>query len=420
MTVRENLRTASDSRDTRAYVTDLVAPRRVPLGAGAVAAVAEFGLERDLDEVPEELPYGRRRLVAIARAVATTPSLLLLDEPAAGLDEQESAELGRLVRRLAVEWGMGVLMIEHDVSLVMDICDRIAVLDFGRLIAEGTPEDVRSDASVIGAYLGTDEAEAAEPARVPAAVASGDGETADDPDAPRFATTAEPLVRATKLSAGYGDLAAVRDLDLEVRPGEVVALLGPNGAGKTTTLLTLAGELAPIAGEVQCFGSDRQRPLYRRVRQGLGFVPEERSVIMSLSAGANLRLGRGDRDEALRLFPELEPLLRRRAGLCSGGEQQILTLARALAAEPRLLMADELSLGLAPMVVQRLLAAVRRAAERGVGVLLVEQHARQALDFADRVYVMRHGRVELEGAAADLAADFDEIERAYLTGVTRG
>ncbi|MCZ7531584.1 MAG: ATP-binding cassette domain-containing protein [Acidimicrobiia bacterium] len=406
MTVRENLRTASDARDFRAYLTDLVAPGHEPLGAGAVAAVREFGLEAVLEENPDELPFGVRRQVAIARTVATMPSVLLLDEPAAGLDEHESAELGRLVRRLADDWGMAVLLIEHDVSLVMDICDRVSVLDFGRKIAEGTPAEVLDEDAVIAAYLGVDDEHRA----------VGGAGVRVEPAVPR-SVVGEPLVRATALSAGYDDLAAVRDLDLEVRPGEVVALLGPNGAGKSTTMLTLAGELAPLSGEVTWRGEATNAPLHRRVRQGLGFVPEDRSVFMSLSVGANLRLGRGDRQTALEMFPELEPLLRRRAGLCSGGEQQILTLARALAAEPRLLLADELSLGLAPKVVRRLLRAVREAADRGIGVLLVEQHAREALEFADRAYVLHHGRLAVGGEAADLVKDFDAIERAYLSGI---
>jgi sulfate-transporting ATPase len=154
LTVRENLLAAADPRDRAAYVTDLVWPGYPPLPATVVAAVEELQLQPLLDRRAEDLSYGQRRLVAIARAVASNPSVLLLDEPAAGLDETESAELGRLIRRLADEWGMGVLLIEHDVALVLDNADRVVVLDFGRKIAEGTPAEIRNDPGVRKAYLG--------------------------------------------------------------------------------------------------------------------------------------------------------------------------------------------------------------------------------------------------------------------------
>jgi branched-chain amino acid transport system ATP-binding protein len=226
------------------------------------------------------------------------------------------------------------------------------------------------------------------------------------------------LVEARGLDAGYGGVPAVRGLDLRVGSGEIVALLGPNGAGKTTTLLTLAGALKPISGTICIEGRPTTSSLHRRAKLGVSIVTEERSVFMGLTTMANLRLGRGDPERALALFPELQPLLHRKAGQLSGGEQQILTLARALAAEPKVLLADELSLGLAPLVVQRLLRAVREAADRGVGVLLVEQHAQEALKLADRAYVLRRGRVELSGRAADLLGRLGDIERTYLAGPT--
>jgi len=226
------------------------------------------------------------------------------------------------------------------------------------------------------------------------------------------------LLEARGMSAGYGALAAVRNLDLHVRTGEVVALLGANGAGKTTTILTLAGELQPMAGEVRWLGAPATGPLYRRARAGLGLVTEERSVFAKLTARENLSLGEGGVDRAVGLFPEIADHLDRRAGLLSGGQQQMLTLARALAARPKVLLADELSLGLAPLVVQRLLAAVKDAAQGGVGALLVEQHVRQALSIADRVYVLQRGRIVFEGDADQAAAQIDQIERAYLEGVS--
>ena len=161
-----------DGRETAAYLTDLVRPGRVPLGSAGIAAVHELGLADDLPRLPGELAFGRRRLVAIARAIAMEPSVLLLDEPAAGLDHRETAELGELIRRLADEWGLAVLLIEHDVGLVLSVCDRIEAIDFGRSIASGTPEEIASSPAVISAYLG--EPEAADDERQPASVA-GEG-----------------------------------------------------------------------------------------------------------------------------------------------------------------------------------------------------------------------------------------------------
>jgi branched-chain amino acid transport system ATP-binding protein len=224
------------------------------------------------------------------------------------------------------------------------------------------------------------------------------------------------LLVARGVSAGYHGHPIVHDLDLEIHGGRITVLLGPNGAGKTTTLLTLSGDLPQLAGEIELDGAVTKAPLHRRAHQGLSFVTEERSVFMRLSVSENLKVGRTDVPRALELFPELEPLLRRRAGLLSGGEQQMLSLARALARRPKLLLIDELSLGLAPLVVVRLLEAVTAAAhEDGVGVLLVEQHVKQALRVADDVLVMQRGSIVLRGPTAEVAGRVNELEAAYLS-----
>ncbi|HVW42534.1 MAG TPA: ABC transporter ATP-binding protein [Amycolatopsis sp.] len=224
----------------------------------------------------------------------------------------------------------------------------------------------------------------------------------------------EPLLEAVGLAVGYNSIPVVRDLALSVAPGEIVTLLGPNGAGKTTTLRALAGELPALAGEVRWQGQRTTAPLHVRAARGLRFVTEERSVFMTLSVHDNLRLSHRSVDGCLALFPELEPLLSRRAGLLSGGEQQMLTLARALAGDAKLLLADEVSLGLAPLVVERLLTAIRDAADRGMGVLMVEQQVRHALGIADRGFVLRRGRVVMSGTSAELMSRVSEIEDSYL------
>ena len=151
----ENIFAASDSRDWRYNVTDLIRPKRSTFGPDLAAIVREFQLEEDLDKPATDLPYGRRRLLAIARAVAARPSVLLLDEPAAGLSGRELRELAVVVKRLATDWGMAVLLIEHDVEFVLETCDELEVIDFGRTISSGSPDVVRNDPAVITAYLGT-------------------------------------------------------------------------------------------------------------------------------------------------------------------------------------------------------------------------------------------------------------------------
>ncbi|MEY3360714.1 MAG: hypothetical protein RL531_433 [Actinomycetota bacterium] len=242
----------------------------------------------------------------------------------------------------------------------------------------------------------------------------------------------DPVLVTKRLRAGYDGVAVVHDLDLTVDAGEVVALLGANGAGKTTTLLTVAGLLPPIDGTLLVLGEvahdehGRGRRVrrsaltrtWKRARGGVALVPEDRGLFPGLTVREHLRLARGGRDapeRAFDLFPALAPLADRAAGLLSGGEQQMLALARALVASPRLLMVDEMSLGLAPIVVERLLPMLRTiAVETGAGVLLVEQHVPMALAVADRAVVMARGRDVVSGTAAELADRPDLLEASYL------
>jgi branched-chain amino acid transport system ATP-binding protein len=236
-----------------------------------------------------------------------------------------------------------------------------------------------------------------------------------------------PLLEVRDLHAGYGRTVVVRDLSLTVEPGEIVALLGPNGAGKTTTLMTVTGLLPALGGQVRLFGGppDTAAP-HRNARRGLGYVTEDRALFGGLSVRDNLwlavdrrggraRRARGDVAEVARYFPALGPLADRRAGLLSGGEQQMLVIARALVARPRLLLVDEMSLGLAPKMVDQLATVLRRVADDlGIGVLLVEQHVPVALSIADTAVVLVHGEVVARGPAATLADRPDLLQASYL------
>lgn len=224
-----------------------------------------------------------------------------------------------------------------------------------------------------------------------------------------------PVVLATHgLSAGYNGVPAIRELSLQVAAGEITLLAGPNGAGKSTTVRALSGVLKPMAGTVAFDGEPSAASLDRRVRNGLGVIPEQRAIFRGMTVAENLRLGRGDPDKVMDLFPELKGRLRVRAGLLSGGEQQMLILGRVLAANPKIILADEMSLGLAPIIVKRLLVALRAAADAGSAILLVEQYIKLAMDVVDRAYFLKRGRIELSGDVSMLRRRSDEIASLYL------
>ena len=230
----------------------------------------------------------------------------------------------------------------------------------------------------------------------------------------------DALLRIESLTAGYDRAAVIRNLDVTVGPGEVVALLGANGAGKTTTLRVISGLVRPMGGRVVFDGRDLTRVSpTKRARLGIAHVPEGRGIFYGLTVAEHFRLGhrgeRPDEEAAYDYFPKLGELRTRRVGLLSGGEQQMLAVARGLASRPRLLLLDELSLGLAPVIVEDLLPVVHKyALDSGCGVLLVEQHIQLALEVADRGYVLSHGEIVLHDRADALHANRELLISSYL------
>ena len=399
LTVAENVAAAAyrpgPARTIREILTGQ--PRRPPQVDRALAAI---GLTDLADRPVDTLPQGQRKLVGVARALASGAAMICLDEPAAGLDSDESRQLGRRLRTLAAD-GTALLLVDHDIDLVLSICDRIVVLEFGTVISTGTPDQIRTDPAVRTAYLG---AASGTPPPVPARTASG-----------------STLLEVNGLTAGYDGVPVVHGLDLTVAAGEVVALLGPNGAGKTTTLRALSRMLPPLTGRVVFDGADTtDEPVHRLARRGLVHVPDDRGVFFGLTVAEHFRGATHttlDIRPVLDYLPALGDLLGRRAGTLSGGEQQMLALGLALARRPRLLLIDEMSLGLAPVIVARLLPTVRRyCQDTGAAAILVEQHTGLALDIADRAYVLVHGSLADSGPAAQLRGDRSRLTASYLGG----
>lgn len=230
----------------------------------------------------------------------------------------------------------------------------------------------------------------------------------------RPAVATEPTLSTRELTVGHAGVPVVAGISLDVYPGQAVALLGRNGAGKTTLLMTLAGIYPVLSGGIQMFGSTPPAAFHQRVRSGLGVVTEERAIIRRLTVQENLRLSRSHPDAAFEIFPELRELRGRPAGLLSGGEQQMLALGKVLAAEPSLVVIDELSLGLGPAVVDRLLEAVSVAVGRGAAVILVEQQVARALKATTHAIILAQGQIRLSGGSDDLLGRLDEIEKLYL------
>jgi branched-chain amino acid transport system ATP-binding protein len=379
------------------------------LGQGDDAATARAllgfaGYRGATDIEARYLAHVDLRLVEIARALATRPRVLLLDEPAAGLMRGDKDQLGALLRKIA-DTGIAVILVEHDMQLVMAISDHIVVLDAGAVIASGDPAKVRNDPKVLKAYLGASDMQAR----------------------PRLEAWQPPagevVLSCLNLTAGYGAAPVLQDLSLEVRAGEMVALLGANGAGKSTTMQAMSGLLRPVGGSI-ILNDERidALPAHVIAARGLALVPEGRQMFTELSVIDNILLGayprsgddvRAEAETLLKRFPRLKDRINSRAGLLSGGEQQMVAIARGLMAKPKILLLDEPSLGLAPAMISELFAVLANLRDEGVTILLVDQMAALALKVADRGYVLESGRI-VRGDSAEALAHDPALEAAYL------
>ena len=382
---------------------DAQSPQNLTRAAGLLRYC---GYKGDLEKRAGDLPHVDRRLVEIARALATRPEILLLDEPAAGLMRTDKQALGELLSRIA-SLGIAVVLVEHDMELVMGISDRIQALDAGKPIAFGSPAEIQVNETVIAAYL-------------------GDGTSSAHPRVAPLETLETPVLSTVNLTAGYGAAPVLKEVSVKVRPGEMVALLGANGAGKSTFLSALSGLHRPVGGRIILNDAAVQDlPPHDLVEHGLALVPEGRQVFPELTVLQNIELGAYKRrkdvsaDEIaahLERFPRLKDRLNSRAGLLSGGEQQMMAIARGLMARPEILLLDEPSLGLArPPWSMSSTPFWESCATRATTILLVDQMATMALSVADYAYVLEQGRVVVEGPARELAAD-PRLTAAYLGG----
>lgn len=377
-----------------------------------------IGMTEFSEKFASELSYGTLRLLELACMLALEPTLLLLDEPASGISQAETENLGPLLRRIKQQTGATILMIEHDMPLIMSLSDHIYCLESGSVLSSGTPDEIAADPAVIEAYLGTPTEQ-----RKVAEVREHAPHHEDE--------AAEILLELKAVDVSFGKVQVLYGVDFHVRRGERVALLGTNGAGKSTILKAASNLIPTHGGAITWKGRSTEGVAAEQlVKNGLSHVPGGRGVFPTLSVSENLRLGGylltdpKALDDAVERVTEPFPWIRDRldqpGGTLSGGEQQQLAVARALILQPDVLMIDEMSLGLAPIIVEQLMEVVQQLWEGGLTVVMVEQQATFALGYTDRAYFMEKGEVRYEGPSSGLLDRSDLLRSVFLAGATEG
>jgi branched-chain amino acid transport system ATP-binding protein len=418
MTVEENLEVAQYSIQPLISASVAREDRKTLLARTGLADVA--GLPA------RALPLLRRKRLEVARALALKPRIVLLDEVGAGLVDSEITELIALVRTIA-DPGVAIVIVEHVLRVVRECCARSIVLNFGKKLIEGPTTEIFANDEVAAVYLGTGGART--PGGLPGATADFEAEKAvhvASPAAERrlmapliaplsTGGARPPLLDLHAICSGYGQARVLKGIDLNIHEGQAVAILGANGAGKTTLARTISGAIAPTSGVVRIGGEDvTGRPPHRIAELGVAHCMEGRRIFPTLTVQENLLIAARNADaaatrERLDAVYDLFPILAERKGhggtSMSGGQQQMLAIGRALMARPRLVIFDEISLGLAPVVMDKLYEALQVLKQAGMTLIVIEQDVDRALALADYAYVLEHGVFGLSGKPDQIAAD---------------
>jgi branched-chain amino acid transport system ATP-binding protein len=405
MTVAENLAVGQFSLSPFLAARTAAGERADILAACDLADVA--------DVKAGDLPLLRRKRLEVARALALKPKLLLLDEVGAGLIDSEVSELIALIRSL-MNGERAIIIIEHVIRIVKECCEDVVVLNFGKVLTRGPTAEVLASEEVGAVYLGTTHGGAA---KTQAAAAKS------PPPASTGPANSPPLLQLDGVSAGYGQARVIQDLSLSVMQGQVIGILGSNGAGKTTLAHVISRALPLTSGRISFGGEDiTALPAHAAAARGIAHCMEGRRIFSSLSVEENLLVaargvGAGERearlDRVYALFPVLAERRHAPGTSMSGGQQQALAIGRALMAKPRLVIFDEISLGLAPVMMDRLYAALAELKREGLTMLVVEQDIERALELADVAHILNKGRITLSGPPAVVRTD-ERLRHLYF------